>query len=244
MDRTTMNTNIMLLNSHRAMLGAGQSQAQASERLSTGQRINSAADDAASLAVSENLIAHIRGLDQLSNNAMDSINLQQTADGALQSIQDITHRIRDLTIQGENGTMSAEGRAAIDAEVNQLVQELESIVDRTQFNGQNILDEGVNLDLSEGAADLINQIDDALSGISSDRANVGALQNRLHHTVNNLQTASINTNAANSRIRDADMAREMIELARANMLNEAATSMQAQANQVLPHRAFQLLGQQ
>jgi len=241
MDRTTMNTNIMLLNSHRSMLGAGQSQAQASERLATGQRINRAADDAASLAVSENLMAHIRGLDQLSSNAMDSINLQQTADGALQSIQDITHRIRDLTIQAENGTMSAEGRAAIDAEVNQLVQELESIADRTQFNGQNILENGVNLDLSEGATELINQIDDALSSISSDRANIGALQNRLHHTVSNLQTASINTSAANSRIRDADMAREMMELTRANVLNEAAMAMQAQANQILPHRAFQLI---
>ena len=310
MSNTVINTNVTALNSHRALTGVGNRQARSSERLSTGQRINRAADDAAGLAISEKMRAQVRGLDQATRNSQDGISLIQTAEGAAQEVQDIVQRIRELTVQAANDTLAEEDRTAVATEVNQLVSELEDIIERTSFNGISLLDGGrgpdgttvsggspingdgiVNiqngamngqnlevrlLDFSDngtgsnlrvllnqlsadadstvgnvgGAMDhlqshtastaLLTNIDNALADISNQRSNLGALQNRLEHTINNLQIASENTSASESRIRDTDMAREMMQLTQANVLQQAATSMLAQANQS-PQGVLQLL---
>jgi len=327
MSNTIINTNVMALNSHRALSNVGNRQAVSSERLSTGMRINRAADDAAGLSISEKMRSQIRGLDQASRNSQDGISLIQTAEGALQEVQDITQRIRELTVQAANDTLVTEDRNAIQTEVSQLVTELGNIIERTSFNGQALLagetdatdnptgpangtiniqngsnsnerltitvpdfrndpnddeyyelvtgaggvdnlyradsgqlrhlmnmlasadsvgdadeDNNVSLNLGshERATATLTLVDDALREISSNRSDLGALQNRLEHTINNLNIASENTSAAESRIRDTDMAREMMQLTQANVLQQAATSMLAQANQS-PQGVLQLL---
>jgi len=302
MSNTIINTNVTALNSHRALTNVGNRQARSSERLSTGQRINRAADDAAGLSISEKMRSQIRGLDQAARNSQDGISLIQTAEGALQEVQDITQRLRELTVQAANDTLVAEDRNSIGTEMSQLATELHNIIERTSFNGivllsgdthadsptggtvniQNGADSTQNLQIdlpdfvtatgddasdlraviaalgvnADGVADvtgaqtaitdhaaantLLTSIDTALTEISSNRSNLGALQNRLEHTISNLNIASENTSAAESRIRDTDMAREMMQLTQANVLQQAATSMLAQANQG-PQGVLQLL---
>jgi len=298
MSNTVINTNVTALNSHRALTNVGNRQARSSERLSTGQRINRASDDAAGLSISEKMRSQIRGLDQAARNSQDGISLIQTAEGALQEVQDITQRLRELTVQAANDTLAEEDRNAIGTEMSQLASELHNIVDRTAFNGITLLSGGtgtgaptsgtVNIqnganssqnleidlpDFVDTAGDLrgmisalgvdangvatvadaqtaiedhaaantmLDTIDAALTEISSQRSNLGALQNRLEHTISNLNIASENTSASESRIRDTDMAREMMQLTQANVLQQAATSMLAQANQS-PQGVLQLL---
>jgi len=406
MSNTVVNTNVAALNSHRALTSVGIRQARSSERLSTGQRINRASDDAAGLAISEKMRAQIRGLDQAERNSQDGISLVQVAEGALQEIQDIVQRMRELTVQAANDTLDIQDREAIQLELVELSEEIEMIIERTEFNGIPLLENDLTessvpdtpitiMDLYNGPltnaernnyrnfwegqlgnapalmdalrviasgagmagydtaslnalwefalddawgigvfqalngaaqvifpgqpawtvyvnarsafmddwlatrnaaagggaaieneifiqngsnaeqslvltlpnfntmavpsgplVDLVNNIftmeshasisarlddiDAALNEISTYRANLGATQNRLEHTINNLQIASENTSAAESRIRDTDVAREMMEHTQANILQQAATSMLAQANQA-PQTVLQLL---
>lgn len=292
MSNTIVNTNVMALNSHRALTSVGNRQARSAERLSTGQRINRASDDAAGLAISEKMRSQIRGLDQATRNSQDGISLIQTAEGALEEVHSILQRMRELTNQASNDTNTAADREKIGVEINQLLDEIDSIARNTEFNEQSILSgdggaddpsgtlelqiqTGANSDqrldvaidamdtesiglgtfgddftaaatdenvAAGGAAlsDLLDDLDAAILSVSTQRADLGAVQNRLEHTINNLQVASENLSAANSRIRDTDMAAEMMSLTQANVLQQAATSMLAQANQA-PQSVLQLL---
>lgn len=279
-----INNNIPALNTHRQM-GINQGNMQSSmEKLSSGMRINRAGDDAAGLSISEKMRAQINGLDQASRNAQDGISLIQTAEGALDETHSILQRMRELAVQaGNEGTNADEDLDAIQAEIDELVNEIDGIADRTQFNGKNLLDgsqadgtgdlvfqiganDGQQLSVnieSMKAADLgttttmdaidvtdfdttsfddqLAGIDEAIQAVSDQRSSLGANQNRLEHTINNLDNASENLSAAESRIRDTDMAKEMMEMTKSNILSQASQSMLAQANQQ-PQSVLQLLG--
>jgi len=253
MSNTIINTNVAALNSHRAILGVGGRQARSSERLSTGQRINRAADDAAGLAISEGMRNQIRGLDQAVRNAQDGISLVQTAEGALEEVHQMAQRIRELTVQAANDTYQETNRDVIRTEIQQLLDDIQRIINDTQFNGLTMLgagntefgiqsgaNAGQRISVSVGDVEAlltemsgpmwasvaagsaisgtITIIDTFINGVSGIRANLGAYQNRLEHTINNLQVTSENLSAANSRIRDTDMAAEMMRFTQANVL--------------------------
>ncbi len=269
-----INTNTEALNAHRQLSRTEGQLSKAMEKLSSGLRINRAADDAAGLAISEKMRAQIRGTAQAQRNTMDAISLVQTAEGAIAEIHSIVQRVRELAVQFANGTMSSMDRAAITVEVAQLSAEVKRIVQMVQFNGIKMLDSAqpitfqvgpnggetiiVNsLDLgastynyfsdvfdqaftSTGAnIDLIHQ---ALSSVSDLRAQLGAVQNRLEHTVENLATYHENLSAAESRIRDADMAQEMTSYTKWQILQQSGVSMLSQANQG-PRSVLSLLQQ-
>lgn len=267
-----INHNIASLNTLN-QLSKNESATQKSlEKLSSGLRINSAADDAAGLAISEKMKSQINGLDQAKSNAQDGTSLIQTAEGALSETTDILQRMRELAVQAGNGTNTSEDTDQINTELNQLSSEIDRIADTTQFNKQGLLNGtfsttlqiGANsgqiltfdiakmdtagltisgaFDLSTNAAAsvAILSIDDAIKAVSTQRDNLGALENRLDHTINNLTTSSQNLTDAESRITDVDMASEMSNFTKNNILNQAAQSMLAQANQ-LPQGVLQLL---
>jgi len=258
------------------------------EKLSSGSRINHASDDAAGLAISTRMTAQISGMSFASRNANDGISLIQTAESAMGSMSDILQRMRELSLQADNGTYNAENKEAIQHEVSALVNELEHIADYTNFNGINLLNvnnqmtlhvsdlasdtisitltdvqtstlgfgDGTNtlyltaLDLtsssgtltgsSNGAQDALKIIDGALDQLSAKRSELGAMQNRLSFTVDNLAVFSQNTSASRSRIQDADMAAESSEMTRNKILSQSSISMLAQANQN-PQQIMQLL---
>lgn len=285
-----INNNIQALNAYRNL---NQNQLQVSknlEKLSSGLRINRAADDAAGLAISEKMRSQIRGLKQAERNAMDGISLIQTAEGAMQEIHSMLQRMRELAVQAANDTNTDDDRKQIQKEINALLDEIDSISEKTEFNTKKLLDGslsdgaglyfqiGPNTDqsvtvgipkmdaeslelknantlsgvdvkfedeyisvLDHAAADAaIAGFDAAINKVSDARAQLGAVQNRLEHTINNLQVTHENLTAAESRIRDADMALEMTEFTRNNIINQSATAMLAQANQ-LPQGVLQLL---
>ena len=294
MSNTVVNTNVMALNSHRALKSVGNSQAKASARLSSGLKVNTGADDAAGLAISEKMRSQIRGLDMASKNAQDAISMIQTADGGLTEINNMVQRIRELTVQASNDTnqklddVGVSAREASDTiklakEASQLVTEIDAMAGRTEFNKKKLLTNsdgasastdqnsfhmqvGANssqslevvinhittsrmgitdaanniLSGASTASQYLSVIDSALRVVSEERASLGAYQNRLEYTIKSLDIASENTSAAESRIRDADMAREMMNISKANVLQQAATSMLAQANQS-PQNVLQLL---
>jgi len=370
MSNTVVRTNSLAINSHRNLGMIGNMQSRTSARLSSGFRINSAADDAAGLAISEKMRGQIRGLDQASRNGQDGISLIQTAEGAMSTINDMVIRVRELVIQAandtnahdhNNGNMAQSDRMQIQREINELLEEIDATAQRTQFNTRNLIDgnleaqndgqfhgfrtmttgagnignvtvgmvggfadanqalrpgagisaagapiwfhvganfgQGVflsieavnvaalsgvwtgghlmsvsgnmastmqsgftfaalrNLSFSsafsgaesgimlESGFDInkfIPAIDFALAHVAGQRANLGAMQNRLEFTIENLDVASENLNAANSRIRDADMAAEMMRFTQSNVLNQAAISMLSQANQA-PQNILSLL---
>jgi flagellin len=263
------------------MKGIGQSQATASARLSSGLKINSAADDAAGLAISEKMRAQIRGLDMASKNAQDGTSLVQTAEGGMQQITSILQRGRELTVQAANDTNDHNDRKKIADEIEQLFKEIDAMADRVEFNGKKLIQgsfatNGVHLQVganknqamtfkigslkldkldlnvsdldafsNKGAsgstfAGVIDKFDDALKTVSDERAKLGAVQNRLEYTMKSLDISSENLSASESRIRDTDMAKEMMSLTRANVLAQAATSMLAQANQS-PQNVLQIV---
>ncbi len=250
-------------------------------RLSSGLRINKAADDAAGLAISEGLRAQIRGLGMVQRNASDGISLIQTAEGVLNSVHSMLGRMRELALQSANGTYGTAERGYLDDEFQRLIQEIDRIATTTEFNGQALLNGelsggiafqvGLNsvvddrisvaipdahasvigvaggislmsqsLTSADGALRALTSIDVAVDDTSRIRGGLGAAQNRLEHTINNIQIMRSNITAANSRIRDADIAAEASEMARVQVLTQAATAMVAQANQ-LPSIALQLL---
>ncbi len=278
-----INTNISAMNAHRQLSINNDSGAKSMEKLSSGLRINRAGDDAAGLSISEKMRGQIRGLNQASRNAQDGISLIQTAEGALNETHAITQRIRELVVQAGNlGTQADDDLSAIQDEINDLVDEIDAISERTEFNTKKLLDgefadgedalvlqiganeeQNVEMHIEEmsaeelgiheigivddnGEADLnfdeeIAKVDDAIAKVSAQRSELGAMQNRLEHTIANLDNASENLAAAESRIRDVDMAAEMMEYTKANILNQASTAMLAQAN-MQPQNVLQLLG--
>ena len=255
--------NMTAANANR-MLGitTGQ-QAKSSEKLSSGYRINRAADDAAGLAISEKMRSQVRGLNKASDNAQDGISLIQTAEGALNETHSILQRMNELATQAANDTNTSIDRDAIQSEMDALVEEVDRIRSTTQFNTQNLLDgnfqnknlqvgalKGQNITISidnmdsaslkidaidvssfTSAGDAMKAVQDAIDTVSTQRADLGALQNRLEHTVANLDNVSENTQSAESRIRDTDMAEEMVEYSKNNILAQAGQSMLAHANQ-------------
>lgn len=242
------------------------------EKLSTGLRITKAGDDAAGLAVSEKMRAQIRGMEQAERNVQDGISMVQTAEGALEEAGNIAQRMRELSVQGGNDTLSTDDRKKIKTELDQLQKEMADISKETKFNGNALLDgknaKGLKIqagatsevreikmeDLSAVANALsqievtdiskaqsaISAIDVALSSINTARANLGAMQNRLEYTSTNLTTSNENLSAAESRIRDVDVAKEMVKLSKLNILNQASQAMVSQAKQQ-PESVTQLL---
>jgi flagellin len=235
------------------------------ERLSSGYRINRASDDAAGLAISEKLRGQIGGLGQAQRNAQDAVSLVQTAEGSLNEVHSMLQRVRELAVQYQNGTLSTSDKAAITSEVTQLAGEIERIGKTADFNGIKLLDGSkATISFQVGAndgdiisvdtatlsdkigtidvdgTDAISAIDAAIENISSLRGSFGAVQNRLEHTLNNLATYQENLMASESRIRDVDMASEMVEFSKNNILQQAGTSMLAQANQA-PQAVLSLL---
>ena len=271
-----INNNMMSLNAQRAQTVNASGMGKSLEKLSTGQRVNRAADDAAGLTISEKMRSQVRGLNQASRNSQDGISAVQTAEGALDEVHSMLQRMRELTVQAGNDTNQDKDRAAIKAEIDQLYDEIDSISTKTEFNKQKLLDgtfskgkklqvganEGQTLTVSIGkmAADAISlgtkadlkvdsngevsksivKIDKAIANVSTQRSKLGAVQNRLEHTIKNLDNAAENTQAAESRIRDTNMAKEMSTFTKNNVLSQAAQAMISQANQV-PQQALQLL---
>ena len=255
--------NLRAMNSNRMLNVNTQSQVKSAEKLSSGYRINRAADDAAGLAISEKMRRQMRGLTQASSNAQDGISMVQTAEGALNEVHDMLQRLNELSVKAENGTLTSTDRSYIDAEVQQLISEIDRVASTTTFNEKNLLDGTLqNCSLQVGAesaqkikfsidsmyatglsidgcsatdvkaADELNtKVKGAITALSTQRANLGAIQNRLEHTINNLDNVVENTTAAESRIRDTDMATEMVKYSNTNILAQAGQAMLAQSNQ-------------
>ncbi len=276
MSNMVVNTNVLALNAHRSMKRVGADQAKSSNKLSSGERINTAADDAAGLAISEKMRSQIRGLDQASRNSQDAISLVQTADGGLQEVHNMVQRARELTVQAANDTYTSGDRAKVQLELDQLGQETLAMSEKVQFNGMKLLNgdnntltmqvganasETLVIDLSTAdisginltsgtanvkvtsaatASNALVSLDTDLETISTARANLGAYQNRLEYTVKALDISSENLSASESRIRDTDMAKEMMKLTRSNVLQSAAMNMLGQANQA-PQNLLQIL---
>lgn len=267
-----VNTNVSSLNAQRQLFNSQNALGTSFERLSSGLRINRAADDAAGLQISERMTSQINGLNQAVRNANDAISLTQTAEGALGETTNALQRIRQLAIQAQNGINTTDDRLALQEEVLQLRAEISRISDTTQFNNQNLLDgsfaadflvgsnanqnirvsigtdfdaAGLTIDgvtvASTGATSTISAVDAALSIVGAARAELGALTNRFQSTIRNLSNISENVSNARSRILDADFAAETANLTRAQILQQASTSILSQANQ-RPQAALQLLG--
>jgi flagellin len=263
-----INTNIASLNAQRTMMNTRKSLDKSLERLASGSRINSAGDDAAGLAISENLRAQIRGMRQAKRNAQDGVSLIQVSEGGLNEVSNILIRLRELAIQAASDTIGDTERQFTDREFQQLKQEVDRISNVTQFNGTPLLNGksgifeiqvgtqnnplldrviyngersdasldalklgGESVATKQGSQLSLGVIDDALVRVNSIRADLGALQNRLQSTINNLAISDENLSAANSRIRDTDFAEEVSEMTKNNILMQAGISVLGQANQ-------------
>lgn len=309
----TVQHNIKAMNSNRMLNVNTQTQAKSTEKLSSGYKINRAADDAAGLSISEKMRRQIRGLTQASANAQDGISCVQTAEGALNEVHDMLQRMNELAVKGENGTLQSVDQSYIQSEISQLMQEIDRVSDTTTFNEQNLLDGSftgkglqvgaesgqhigisitamsvknlaakasgdkytyyeadgekksgtMNEDMAKNVIDKFMSKDykgttgkgsfdpndktkfatqkdfaslnafvkSALNTVSKQRSDLGAVQNRLEHTINNLDNVVENTTSAESRIRDTDMATEMVKYSNNNILAQAGQAMLAQANQ-------------
>ncbi|GAF26469.1 flagellin and related hook-associated proteins [Moorella thermoacetica Y72] len=315
-----INHNIFALNAYRNLTVTNNNMAKAMEKLSSGLRINRAADDAAGLAISEKMRGQIRGLNQAVRNAQDGISMIQTAEGALNETHAILQRMRELAAQAANDTLTPDDRTQIQKEINQLTEEIDRIGRTTEFNTQALLDgsftgkkiqiganpnQDLTVDINSMRAATVNTaavaagglnvaqanggvkvsgtvvtaatgsaavnyiklikangsavtayaisvmtnsaanaaikiFQDAIDKVSTERSKLGAIQNRLEHTIANLSVASENLTAAESRIRDVDMAQEMMNFTRSQILSQAGTAMLAQSNQI-PATVLQLL---
>lgn len=270
-----INTNVSSLNAQRSLSRATEALNTSFRRLSTGQRVATASDDAAGLAISERLRARIRSTEQASRNAQDGISLVQTAEGAMQESNSMLIRMRELAVQANNGTMSVADRDTLQAEFAALVQEIDRVASATNFNTINLLDGSVaSLTLQVGAdttagidtltvsltsittttlgitaldigstgsaTSAIAAIDSAINSVSQGRGNLGAVQNRLLGLISNLGVSVENLSAAESRIRDVDVAAETAALTKNTIIQQAAISILAQANSQ-PQSALALL---
>ena len=274
-----INHNLSAMFAQRTLGDTNLSTTKSIEKLSSGQRINRAGDDASGLAVSEKMRSQIRGLNQANTNAQNGISFIQTTEGYLSETQDIVHRIRELAIQSANGIYTAEDRMQIQVEVSQLVAEVDKIASHAQFNGMNLMtgrfaretgentvtasmwfhiganmdqrirayigtmtaaalglrnlgDESImSLEDMDSANRAIATLDEATKIINKQRADLGGYQNRLEYTMRGLQIGAENLQSAESRIRDTDMAKEMVDFTKNQILTQAGTAMLAQANQ-------------
>jgi flagellin len=254
-----INQNVAALNSYRNLSVTDNQLGKSMEKLSSGFRINRAADDAAGLSISEGLRSQIGGLKVAVRNTQDGISVVQTAEGALTEVHSMLQRMRDLSVQAANGTNDTNSTAALTSEFTELKAEIGRIASNTTFNNIKLLDgsftkdfqigyaAGDTFNVSIGAVSATNAvltdistIDTVIKDVSTVRANLGAVQNRFEHTINNLNVSVENLSASESRIRDTDMALEMVEFTRAQILSQAGTSMLAQANQA-PQGVLSLL---
>jgi flagellin len=268
-----INQNIDALNSYRNLSVTQGQMSKSLEKLSSGYRINRAADDAAGLAISEGLRSQVGGLKVAVRNAQDGISVVQTAEGALTETHSILQRMRDLAVQASNdGALSDTDKTKADKEYQALASELDDIANKTTFNGTKLLDgsfaakafqvganTGETLSVTIGdmkaatitggvgdittaanAQTALTNLDTAIGTVSTERAGLGAVQNRLEHKISNLNVAVENLSASESRIRDTDMAAEMMNFTRSQILSQAGTAMLAQANQA-PQGVLQLL---
>ena len=257
--------NLTAMNSNRMLNLTTKTQSKSTEKLSSGYKINRAADDAAGLAISEKMRRQIRGLTQASANAQDGISCVQTAEGALNEVHDMLQRMNELAVKAANGTNQSEDLSYINLEVSQLKQEINRVSETTTFNERMLLNgsfksvalqvgaEGTSanrivmniqsisvaglsltpttVSTQAGARAAISQIKNAIKTLNKQRAELGAIQNRLEHTINNLDNVVENTTSAESSIRDTDMASEMVRYSNNNILAQAGQAMLAQANQ-------------
>jgi len=270
---TVIGTNVSAMRAQSASKSASMQLSASMERLSSGKRINSAKDDAAGLAIATKMTAQIRGLNAAARNANDGISLAQTAEGALGQISNIVQRIRELAVQSSNGTVTDADRAGLDNESRALIDQIDSIATKTNFNGVNLLNAAGNVTIQTGtgASDTVDvalvdaqaatltigkaavvgvagateidlstaatasaslaKIDSALTDVADARASLGASQNRLQVTVENISSTVTNLSEARSRIEDVDFSAETTNLAKAQILAQASTAMIAQANQ-------------
>ncbi len=278
---TVINTNSAATITANSLSRNERAMSQTMERLSTGLRINSAADDAAGLAISSKMTSQITGLNQAVRNANDAISMVQTAEGALIEVTNMLQRMRELSVQAASGTNTTTDIASLDTEFDALVSEIERVADDTQWNGTNILNglgsvsfqvganasqsisvtfadfqtgadssvfdeldgdgasasaltpdlDELNITASGGPAEAIHAIDEAIKAVNSERATLGATINRLEYAADNLANVSQNATASRSRVLDADYASETTELARTQIIQQAATAMLSQANQ-------------
>lgn len=272
-----INHNISAMNTHRQLGVNTGSLAKNVEKLSSGYRINRAADDAAGLSISERMRAQIRGMEQASRNSQDGISLIQTAEGALQTVNNMLVRIKELATQSANGTYdSTNDRKRLQEELTELSSEVTNIKGNTKFNGISLLDNSASgnkitlqigqestqtldldttkfnlsgvattvsnwkIDTQSGAKTTLAAVEAEINKVSAARSYLGANQNRLENTINNLNITSENLTAAESRIRDVDMAKEQMAFTKNNILTQASQAMLAQANQ-LPQGVLQLL---
>jgi flagellin len=273
-----INTNVSAANAYRNLSVNDKAVSGSLEKLSSGLRINRAADDAAGLSISEGLKSQIGGLTVAARNAQDGVNVAQTADGALSESSSILQRMRDLSVQAANsGSQDSDAKTAANTEFGQLNKELDRIVQSTKFGSQSLLDGSyngafqvdsaskntnagaqinvdltsatltanaggitgldstglgtANLDLTTDPSGAIDALDTAIKGVSTVRSTIGAYQNRFEHTINNVNVAIENLSASKSSITDTDMAQEMVKFSKNQILQQAGTSMLAQANQ-------------
>ncbi len=253
-----INTNIEAINAQRNLSATAVSFGKSVEKLSSGLRINRAADDAAGLVISEKLRGQVRGLNQAVRNAQDGISMIQVGEGALNEVHSMLQRIRELAVQEANGTNDASSKAAIDAESASLGTAIAQVATNTKFNGVSLLgasttvfqvgaDAGQSFTLTTtalgsapAASGGIAAVDAAIAAVSVQRGTFGAAQNTLEHTVNSLSVAAENFAASESRIRDLDVAAEMVNFTKSQILQQAGTAILAQANQA-PQSVLSLL---
>ena len=257
--------NLTAMNSNRMLGLTTKTQAKSTEKLSSGYKINRAADDAAGLAISEKMRRQVRGLTQASANAQDGISAVQTAEGALNEVHDMLQRMNELAVKSANGTNQNEDKNYIQAEVANLITEIDRVAATTTFNEKALLDgtftdvdlqvgaesatdnqikltiasmdasglgiDAVDVGSTGDAKGAIDMIKTAVKTLNNQRSNLGAIQNRLEHTINNLDNVVENTQSAESQIRDTDMATEMVKYSNNNILAQAGQAMLAQSNQ-------------
>ena len=260
-----INSNVDAVQAHRHLSATSDAISQSMERLSSGLRINKAADDAAGLGISEKMRSQIRGLAQAQRNIQDGVSMVQTAEGNLDEVHSILQRVRELAVEYRNGSLSAAGKGAIQSEVDQLSAEITRIGNAAVFNGVSLLSGSTSVTFQVGANDnetiaisfsnlatavgnaysnmataSLSAIDAAVDAVSAMRSGLGAVQNRLEHALSVTGVYQENLTSAESRIRDVDMAEEMVTLTKNQILQQAGTAMLAQANQA-PQAVLQLL---
>lgn len=257
--------NLRAMNSNRMLGLTSASQSKSTEKLSSGYKVNRAADDAAGLAISEKMRRQIRGLTQASANAQDGISCVQTAEGALNEVHDMLQRMNELAVKAANGTNQSEDQSYIQKEVSNLISEIDRVATTTTFNERMLLDgnfksialqvgaenkgdnrieltiasmdstglsvNAIDTSSQAGAQAAIDKIKTGIKTLNEQRATLGAVQNRLEHTINNLDNVVENTTSAESLIRDTDMASEMVKYSNNNILAQAGQAMLAQSNQ-------------
>lgn len=268
-----INHNLNAMNSHRNLSFNNIQQGKSSEKLSSGYRVNRAADDAAGLSISEKMRAQIKSMNQGMRNAQDGVSLVQTAEGAMNEVSDMLTRMKELATQASSSTYNGSDLEAMDAEYGELINAIDDIAKNSEFNGIKLLDGSAgttfNIQLGGSLAEKVEinmesakittvtgtlgdlsthanaktelaALDTAIGTVNSARSALGAFQNRLEHMYNNVGTTAENLQAAESRIRDTDMAKEMMNFTKFNILQQASTAMLAQANQA-PQGVLQLL---